>query len=134
MVTYLEALPKQTHIEIAGKPMPEHGLLLVRDDSGKPAVNVRRVVVDHDAAGFDFGSHRNKDRDLSLNALHAALKATGYKGPVCQCNGSAFWVAFRLQKHFGDRFIFSANPRGEVIPWEEIRVWLVRNGLIDSKK
>ncbi len=127
----LAGLPPQYH-ERVNKPLAEHGLVLARTASGRPMVNVSRVVVDMDASGFDFGSRRSRDRELAINACHAALKTAGYRGPTCRRRGVAFFAAYKFAQQFGERFIFSAKPSGEVVPWEDIRGWLASTGLIKS--
>ena len=129
-------LPIQSHVEIKKKPLKEHGLIMERTLTGRPCVNVPRAVVDHDPGGFDFGAHSPKDKELALNALQAALKAAGYKGPAANRhrNGAAFYAAFQYQRQFGQSFVFTAPLGGWVVPWVKLESWLTRYGIIGGAK
>jgi hypothetical protein len=123
-------LPAQSHSRITKKPVDEFGLILQREDSGRPAVNIPRVVVKHDVTGFDFGDHKTKSKELAINALHHCMKAAGYRGRVAVYQGRAYYEAHRHHDAFGRCFIYPAPERGKVVAWREIFFWLKQRGLI----
>jgi len=113
---------------IEGLSLSTYGAVLFASSGGNYFTNVPASVIHHSPTGFSWGYEGSGPADLALNILEFAVKYLNAEGdgwPVSVHSGKCSAKAWRYHQEFKRQYIAAVPEIGGVIPWIEIKNWLV---------